>query len=153
MFKVKLLNKNAKLPVKALKGDLGYDLFLSRNLFLSDRNSLIKPSCTDCDIITGFGKIPIGIAIELPDGIGAFIKSKSGLFSTKGILVEGVIDRYRGEIHVMLANLSNKEYFFKKGSKIAQLVPVVETHLGEPYTVDELTPSIRGNGGFGHTGI
>ena len=99
--------------------------------------------------------IPTGIALELPVGFEAQIRPRSGLANKAGITVlntPGTIDSdYRGEVKVILVNLSIKKFFIKRGERIAQLVikPVVRPEFEY---VSELSMTERGDGGFGSTG-
>lgn len=100
--------------------------------------------------------IPTGIYIELPDGHEAQIRPRSGLAIKKGISVlnsPGTIDSdYRGEIKVILINLSNETIVINTGERIAQMV-VAKYEKVQLHEVDELDSTDRGTGGFGHTGI
>ena len=99
--------------------------------------------------------IPTGISLSIPRGYEVQIRPRSGLAAKKGITVlntPGTIDAdYRGEIKIILINLSKDKFFVKKGERIAQMVvcPVVQAQLEE---VQELSVTIRGTGGFGSTG-
>ena len=99
--------------------------------------------------------VPTGIAIALPEGHEAQVRPRSGLALRHGITCinsPGTIDAdYRGEIQVLLVNLSGEPYTLRRGERIAQLVvaPVVHAVLEE---VDTLPLTIRGEGGFGSTG-
>jgi len=111
------------------------------------------------DIIINSGDkalIPTGLSISIPTGYEVQIRPRSGLAAKKGITVlntPGTIDAdYRGEIKVILINLSKDKFTVKKGERIAQMVvcPVVQVQLEE---VQELSLSDRGVGGFGSTGV
>ncbi|HPY82237.1 MAG: dUTP diphosphatase [Bacteroidales bacterium] len=99
--------------------------------------------------------IPTGLFIELPEGYEAQIRPRSGLAIKHGITclnTPGTIDAdYRGEIGVILANLSNTPFTVHDGERICQMVVTQYTkaHLIE---VKELSETVRGAGGFGHTG-
>lgn len=99
-------------------------------------------------------KVPTGIFIELPVGYEAQIRPRSGLSLNKGIVaILGTIDSdYRGELGVIIVNLSNKEITINDGDRIAQLVcsKVIKMDLHE---TSKLTETERGDGGFGHTGL
>ena len=97
-------------------------------------------------------KIPTGVAIELPEGFEAQVRPRSS-FSARGLIVPlGTIDQsYRGEIGVVIFNLSHKTVVITPGDRIAQLV-VCPVAYPEIEVVDELTPSDRGCCGFGSTG-
>jgi dUTP pyrophosphatase len=99
--------------------------------------------------------VPTGIFIELPEGFEAQIRPRSGLALKKGITVlnsPGTIDAdYRGEICIILINLSNEDFIVKNGERIAQMI--ISKHERISWTeVDNLGETIRGEGGFGHTG-
>ena len=99
--------------------------------------------------------IPTGLFIELPAGFEAQIRPRSGLAAKNGITVlntPGTIDAdYRGEIKVILVNLSQQEFTVNHGDRIAQMVIAKhETIVWE--NVNELKTTERGVGGFGHTG-
>lgn len=100
--------------------------------------------------------IPTGLFIELPAGYEAQIRPRSGLAIKNGITVlntPGTIDAdYRGEVKVILVNLSNEQYTVKDGERIAQMI--ISSHeKAEWKKVDDLEVTERGAGGFGHTGI
>jgi len=96
-----------------------------------------------------------GLFIELPIGIEAQVRPRSGLAAKKGITVlnaPGTIDAdYRGEIGVILVNLSNKDFTVNNGERIAQLV-IAKHERAEWEEVIELSETDRGEGGFGSTG-
>ncbi len=100
--------------------------------------------------------IPTGLYIELPDGFEAQVRPRSGLAIKKGLSVlnsPGTIDSdYRGEIKVIMINLSNESVIVNTGERIAQLV-ISKYEKAELIEVDELSNSDRGAGGFGHTGV
>lgn len=99
--------------------------------------------------------VKTGLFIELPVGIEAQVRPRSGLAAKMGITVlnaPGTIDAdYRGEIGVILVNLSNKPYTIKNGERIAQLV-IARHERAEWHEVEELSQTDRGEGGFGSTG-
>ncbi len=99
--------------------------------------------------------IPTGLFIELPVGYEAQIRPRSGLAYKYGITVlnsPGTIDAdYRGEIKIILVNISNSEYVVNDGERIAQMI--ISKHSSITWNqVDSLEETIRGAGGFGHTG-
>ncbi len=99
--------------------------------------------------------IGTGLHVELPSGFEAQVRPRSGLAAKRGITVlntPGTIDAdYRGEIKVILVNLSNEEYTIHHGDRIAQMV--ISSHERAELTpADEISDTIRGTGGFGHTG-
>src|SRR5688572_11147359 len=99
--------------------------------------------------------IPTGLFIELPVGFEAQIRPRSGLAFKNGITVlnsPGTIDAdYRGEIKVLLVNLSDSDFTIQNGERIAQMVVAKHEQI-EWYVVTELQDSKRGTGGFGSTG-
>jgi dUTP pyrophosphatase len=99
--------------------------------------------------------IPTGLYIELPKGFEAQIRPRSGLALKKGITVlntPGTIDAdYRGEIRVILINLSNEDFVIENGERICQMV-IAAHETVEWNLVEELNSTQRGAGGFGHTG-
>lgn len=99
--------------------------------------------------------IPTGLFIELPEGYEAQIRPRSGLAIKQGITclnTPGTIDSdYRGEIKVILINLSNSVQMIEHGDRIAQMV-VAPVTLAAPVLATQLQESERGTGGFGHTG-
>ena len=104
--------------------------------------------------IMGVGQkvIDTGVHVQIPEGYVGLIKSKSGLMVNNGLLTDGTIDSgYTGSIKVKLFNTSPKDYKFKAGEKIAQLV-IVPCLLPELEVVDHLEETDRGDGGFGSTG-
>jgi dUTP pyrophosphatase len=100
--------------------------------------------------------IPTGLSIELPAGFEAQIRPRSGLALKQGLTclnTPGTIDAdYRGEVGVLLINLSKERVVLKRGDRIAQMViaPTVQATLQE---VQVLTETARGEGGFGSTGV
>jgi dUTP pyrophosphatase len=138
-LKIKKLNPNAKMPSYAYAGDAGLDLYIPNDLELKkgERKS-----------------IPLGIAIEIPDGHVGILFDKSGLSHKYGLKsYGGIIDSgYRGEIHVGMMNVSENDYIFQKGQKIIQIIimPVLHAQVVE---VDELSQSSRDIGSFGSSGI
>ncbi|MFD1182182.1 dUTP diphosphatase [Paenibacillus timonensis] len=99
--------------------------------------------------------VPTGIAIAMPGGLEAQIRPRSGLAYKHGITclnTPGTIDAdYRGEIKVLLINLGQEPFVIRRNERIAQMVLqiVPEVNLVQ---VDELSETVRGAGGFGHTG-
>ncbi|MCK9450773.1 MAG: dUTP diphosphatase [Bacteroidales bacterium] len=99
--------------------------------------------------------VPTGLFIELPIGYEAQIRPRSGLAIKSGITLlnaPGTIDAdYRGEIKVILANLSDQEFIIKDGERIAQMV-IAKHETASWIQVEQLNETARGTGGFGHTG-
>ena len=100
--------------------------------------------------------IPTGLHIALPEGYEAQVRPRSGLALKKGIGLlnsPGTIDAdYRGEIGVILVNLSTEDFVINDGERIAQMV-IARYEQAEWQAVDELSETQRGAGGFGHTGV
>lgn len=100
--------------------------------------------------------VKTGLFIELPIGYEAQVRSRSGLAAKKGVTVlnsPGTIDAdYRGEIGVILVNLSNEPFTIESGERIAQLI-VAKHERAEWNEVEVLTETSRGEGGFGSTGV
>ncbi len=99
--------------------------------------------------------VPTGLFIELPVGFEAQIRPRSGLAHKHGVTVlnsPGTIDAdYRGEVKVILINLSEDDFCIKNGDRICQMV-IKECVQAEWEVTDELDVTLRGSGGFGHTG-
>jgi dUTP pyrophosphatase len=142
-MKVKIVNKsNHRLPEYATTSSAGMDL--KANV---DSPVTILP--------LGRAIIPTGLSIALPEGTEAQIRPRSGLAAKSGITVlntPGTIDAdYRGEIKVILVNLSNEPYLVKPGDRIAQMV-IAKYEKAEWHEVSVLDETERGEGGFGSTG-
>ena len=143
-MEVKIVNKsNHRLPEYATPGSAGMDL--KANI---DEPFVLKPLERQI--------VPTGLFIALPDGYSADIQPRSGLAAKYGVTVAnspGLCDPdYRGEIKVILINLSNENFVVNPGERIAQLVVrhFEKVEWNEVATLDETE---RGEGGFGHTGI
>ena len=99
--------------------------------------------------------VPTGLYIQLPDGYEAQVRPRSGLAFNKGVTVlnsPGTIDAdYRGEIKIILVNLSQEDFTINNGERIAQMVISAYKQV-EWEEVAQLDESARGEGGFGHTG-
>ena len=99
--------------------------------------------------------VPTGLYVELPEGYEMQIRPRSGMAAKFGLTVlnsPGTIDPdYRGEIKVILANMSSSEYELKPGERVAQMV-VAKFERVEWEKVSQLSSTERGAGGFGHTG-
>lgn len=100
--------------------------------------------------------VKTGLFIELPIGYEAQVRPRSGLAAKKGVTVlnsPGTVDAdYRGEIGVILVNLSNEDFVIENGERIAQLI-IAKHERAEWIEVQELSETSRGEGGFGSTGI
>ena len=103
--------------------------------------------------------VSTGLFFELPDGYEMQVRPRSGLAAKHGITVlnsPGTVDTgYRGEIKVILVNLSNDTFTFEKGERVAQAVisSRVSSDFGELTEVTNISDSDRGTGGFGSTGV
>lgn len=141
LVKIKKLSKSALFPRYAHFGDSGADLF-------STIDCILQPLERTA--------VPTGLSAEVPRGFELQVRPKSGLALKSGITVlntPGTIDfGYRGEIKVILVNLSSAPYEIAAGQKIAQLVvaPVAYADFEE---VQDLSETARGEGGFGSTGL
>jgi dUTP pyrophosphatase len=131
------------LPQYMTEGSSGMDLFASL-----EKEVTLEPGERRL--------IPTGISVAIPDGFEGQIRPRSGLAIQKGIGIvnaPGTIDAdYRGEIGVLLINLGREPFTIRDGDRIAQMVisQVSRVTLEE---VDDLPPTRRQGGGFGHTGI
>ena len=139
---VKKFDKNVKLPTYKTSGSSGMDLVA----YIKNKIT-INPGKT--------AMIPTGIAVAIPKNYEIQIRPRSGLAAKKGISVlntPGTIDAdYRGEIKIILINLSKKSFIVKSGDRIAQMVlcPVAKGNFKETKNLPKTT---RGKGGFGSTG-
>lgn len=103
----------------------------------------------------GFALVPTGLVLELPPGVEAQVRARSGLAAHHGIGIlngPGTIDSdYRGEVKVILFNASDRDYAVRPGDRVAQLVfaRALDVTLVDAAAV---SPTARGSGGFGHTG-
>jgi dUTP pyrophosphatase len=100
--------------------------------------------------------VPTGLFIEIPDGYEAQVRPRSGLANKQGITClnsPGTVDSdYRGEIKVILINLSGKEQIIQHGDRIAQMI-ISKVERAKWQLVQQLNETQRGEGGFGHTGV
>lgn len=142
-MKVKIVNKSQNsLPLYSTKQSAGMDLRadLAEPLVLRPLERML---------------IPTGLYIQLPDGYEAQVRPRSGLAINKGVTVlnsPGTIDAdYRGEIKIILINLSQEDFIINNGERIAQMV-ISSYRQVEWERVEILDESERGEGGFGHTG-
>ncbi|OIR07046.1 deoxyuridine 5'-triphosphate nucleotidohydrolase [mine drainage metagenome] len=142
-LEVKIINQSTNtLPEYATPGSSGMDI----RAFLNEA-VLLKPLQREL--------IPTGLFIELPVGYEAQIRPRSGLAIKQGITClnsPGTIDAdYRGEIKVILINLSNEDVTIHSGDRIAQMV-IQKTEQINWLPVEIINETKRGDGGFGHTG-
>jgi dUTP pyrophosphatase len=141
---IKRLPHNTDLPLPAYESTLAAGMDL--------------PAAIESDMVLVPGQrdlVPTGLAIALPAGFEAQIRPRSGLAARNGVTVlntPGTVDAdYRGEVKVILVNLSNEPFTVTRGMRIAQMViaPVTQAMLEE---TDTLPETDRGAGGFGSTG-
>lgn len=142
-MKIRIVNKSKhQLPAYSTKSSAGLDL-------RADINEDIILKSLERTLV------PTGLFIELPDGYEAQIRPRSGLAIKKGISLvntPGTIDAdYRGEIGVILINLSNNDVKIEDGERICQMV-INKHEKAELIEVEQLGETDRGAGGFGHTG-
>lgn len=140
---VKIINQSTyPLPAYATPGAAGMDLRAN----ISETISLLPMERK---------LVPTGLFIELPQGYEAQVRPRSGLSLKQGITClnsPGTVDAdYRGELKVILINLSNKEQLIQPGDRIAQMI-VSTVERVDWLSVTELSGSLRNEGGFGHTG-
>ena len=143
-MKIRIVNHSGHpLPVYETDGSSGMDL----------RANLDEDICLKS---LERALVPTGLFIEIPHGYEAQVRPRSGLAAKKGITVlntPGTIDSdYRGEVKVILVNLSNEEFIIRNGERIAQMI-ISKHEKAEWIQVEELVETERGAGGFGHTGI
>lgn len=143
-MKIKIVNKSHHpLPAYATEQSAGMDL--RANI---DEPIVLKPMERRL--------VPTGLHIALPVGYEAQVRPRSGLALKKGITVlnaPGTVDAdYRGEVGVILINLSDEPFTIEDGERIAQMVVARHEHA-EFIPVDVLDETERGEGGYGHTGV
>ena len=144
MIKIKVVNRgHQQLPAYATPQSAGMDLRanLSEPITLHPMERRL---------------IPTGLHIALPEGYEAQVRPRSGLALKHGLTVlntPGTIDAdYRGEIGVVLINLSQEDFTVNDGERIAQMV-IARHEQGDLVVVEELDQTERGEGGYGHTGV
>ncbi len=130
------------LPYYATEGSAGMDV----------------RAAIDSDIIIKSGEVklvPTNLMVEIPIGYEIQVRPRSGLALKQGVGLlnsPGTIDSdYRGEVGIIMNNFSKEDFIIKRGNRIAQLV-LSKVYQAELEETSELAESIRGNGGFGHTG-
>jgi dUTP pyrophosphatase len=138
-IQIKKLNSDAIIPQYAHAHDAGMDLYACESMVIKAGER---------------GVVPTGIAMAIPSGYVGLIWDKSGMAAKFGLkTMAGVIDAgYRGEVKIVMHNLSSADYTVKAGEKIAQMLiqPVLQMPLVE---VESLDDTSRGVGGFGSTGL
>lgn len=138
-LKIQKIEERTVAPSYAKAGDAGMDLYSAE------------------DLILGAGErraVRTGIKMEIPDGYVGLIWDRSGMAFNNGIkTMAGVVDSgYRGEVKVVLMNLSKEDFEIKKGYKIAQMI-IQKFESPEIEITDSLSDSQRGDNGFGSTGL
>lgn len=143
-MKIKIINRsNNALPAYETIASAGMDMkaFLQEEVCLGPMERKL---------------IPTGIFLELPVGYEAQIRPRSGLALKHGITVlnsPGTIDAdYRGEVKILLINFSDTEFLIQNGDRIAQMI-IAKHETISWEEVEVLTETIRGEGGYGHTGL
>lgn len=137
--KIVLINENAKIPTYGTPGAAGFDIY----------------SAVECTVLSNPTRIKTGFKIEIPPHHGLFIIPRSGA-AFKELYVAnspGLIDSdYRGEVMVLAWSNNSSGYKINIGDRIAQgiILPIFHTTFT---VVDELSDTVRGEGGFGHTGV
>jgi dUTP pyrophosphatase len=148
-MRIKLL-PGGRMPTYATNGAAGMDCYASEGGML--RRSTTNFSGDGCEIHRV--RVPLGFAIEIPDGYEGQLRPRSGLGLKHGLHVAtGTIDHgYTGEVSALLYNLGSEPFTWKAGDRIAQLViaPVARVQL---VAVDELAASERGASGWGSSGV
>src|SRR3989344_8194090 len=139
MILVKKLHPQAILPKYIRPQDAAMDLYSCEELIIPPQQRVL---------------VPTGIAMAIPTGFVGLIWDRSGMAANHGIKsMGGVIDcNYRGEIKVILHNLTNQPFMVEKGMRIAQML-IQEVKQKEILEVDELDDTVRGEKAFGSTGF
>lgn len=142
-IKIPIVSETGSVPEYASKGASGADI----------RANVVDPVV----ILSGNSAlIPTGLFLEIPEGFEVQVRPRSGLALNEQITVlnsPGTVDAdYRGELKIILINHGNKEFVVHPGMRIAQIVvaPVVQARF---IKVKALAETVRGGGGFGHTGV
>ncbi len=141
-LRLKRLDTGLPMPAYAHTGDAGLDLFAAVDVSIPPGTRAI---------------VPTGVAVAIPEGHAGFVQPRSGLALKHGLSfvnTPGLIDsHYRGEIKLIAINLDQKETLhISRGDKIAQLV-IQRVSTATVIEVDELDETVRGEGGFGSTGV
>ncbi len=136
---VKKLSDKAQLPIRGSAGAAGYDLCSAADLVIPAKGRII---------------VPTDLSIALPEGTYGRVAPRSGLAVKHGLDVgAGVIDAdYRGPVGVVMFNFDDNDFQVKQGDRIAQLI-LEKIAIAPVMQVESLDDTIRGEGGFGSTGI
>lgn len=136
MLKVKLLTKEAVLPVRGTEDSAGLDMCITETVVLAPGETR---------------KVKTGLAMEIPKGMYGMIRPRSSSF-LKGLHTQGTIDAdYRGEVHLVLVNLSPVAITVEKGKAVGQLI-LMKFEKEPVVQVVDLSETKRGEGGYGSTG-
>lgn len=141
IVKIKLINENGHIPVRATSESAGFDIYSSEDTVIESGE---------------YKAVSTGFSMEMKSGMEAQIRPRSGLAAKHGITVlnsPGTIDSdYRGEVKILLINHSRECFNIKKGERIAQMIfsKVIDVNIIQS---ENLNSSVRGEGGFGSTGI
>lgn len=138
IIKIKKLDPRAILPAYAHLGDAGMDIY----------------ALEDVEVAPGkVVKVRTGLAIEIPDGYVGLCWDRSGLATKQALkIMGGVVDSgYRGEVMIGLINLNQESQILKAGERVAQML-IQKVERSEIVEAEELSETIRGEGGFGSTG-
>ncbi|WP_033602245.1 dUTP diphosphatase [Helicobacter pylori] len=140
-IKIQKIHPNALIPKYQTEGSSGFDLHAVENAIIKSHS---------------VGLVRIGICLSLEVGYELQVRTRSGLALNHQVMVlnsPGTVDNdYRGEIKVILANLSDKDFTIQVGDRIAQGV-VQKTYKAEFIECEQLDETLRGSGGFGSTGV
>lgn len=135
---IKKVHPDAIIPKYAHRGDAGFDIYMPESVTIApgERKS-----------------IPLGLAMEIPEGFAGLLHDKSGLSHKHGLKsFGGVIDSgYRGEVHAGIMNLSDKPYILEKGHKVIQML-IMPVEVVDIIEVESLSESERGARAFGSSG-
>ena len=137
-IEIKKLHEDARIPSRNSSGDAGYDLYtINHDVIMAGERKLVST----------------GISIGIPRNYYGRVAPRSGLALRNGIdVMAGVIDAgYRGEVGVLLVNFGDKNFAFRRGDRIAQLI-IEKCHEVDWREVDELNGTARGDDGFGSSG-
>lgn len=163
--RIKLM-PGGRIPVRATDGSAGMDCFAVEGGTLDGCTTELVPRLDRIgnpidgqfvhEVIIDRRKVALGFAIELPPNHCAVIHPRSGLGAKFGVVAgigANLIDPdYRGEVSALLFNLSRESFTWQAGERVAQMV--IQTYLrAELEAVDELAVTVRGEGGYGHTGM
>ena len=142
-MKIPVLSSDSmyRLPTFAHPGDAGADLTAAVSMVIEARDRAV---------------VPTGLSLAIPNGCAGFVLPRSGVAVRHGVTVlnaPGLIDAgYRGEVKVALINHSDQDFTIERGDRIAQLV-IMRVESPDYVAVDTLDDTVRGEGGFGSTGV